>query len=229
MSQYQNLADLKRISTELKEKARAAEEERRIEAQKRLAGTEEAREFRAAMADLGVSAWSGSNRIERKTPRKGPTPKGKALREALEAEEAAGSLPGSQLSDEEECSGFLEEEGLFFRRDGVSPDIPKKLRRGEWTVQARLDLHGLFVDEAREVFDKFVNDCRIRGFRCFSVVHGKGIGSVGGQSVLREMVPRWVRQCEDVMAYAQAAPGSGGSGALIVLLSRPQRKDRFRL
>lgn len=103
----------------------------------------------------------------------------------------------------------------------MSPELPKRLRRGEWTVQAKLDLHGLYVDEARVVFAKFLDDCRIRGYRCLSIVHGKGYGSAGGQSVLREKVRRWVKQCDDVIAFAQAAPSKGDAGALIVLLKQP--------
>ena len=38
----------------------------------------------------------------------------------------------------------------MFRRPDVPPDIPRKLYRGEWTVQDHIDLHGLFVDEARD-------------------------------------------------------------------------------
>ena len=47
---------------------------------------------------------------------------------------------------------------------------------------------------------------------------GKGYGSEGGHSVLKEKVRRWLKQCDCVMAFAEAQEIDGGSGALIVLL-----------
>lgn len=212
---YSSLADLKAVSRELKEKAKAAEEERRREEERRLAATKDARAFRAAMADLGVTPSKNANRVLHAARPKTPTPQAKAI-----AAQLADETPADRFSDECDPSDFLNEEDLFSRREGISPELPKRLRRGEWTVQAKLDLHGLYVDEARVVFAKFLDDCRIRGYRCLSIVHGKGYGSAGGQSVLREKVRRWVKQCDDVIAFAQAAPSKGDAGALIVLLKQ---------
>ena len=107
----------------------------------------------------------------------------------------------------------------------VPPDIPRKLYRGEWTVQDHIDLHGLFVDEARDAVAAFIRTAMIRGHRCLRIVHGKGYNSEGGQSVLKEMVRRWLQQKSEVMAFVQAPPHDGDSGAVIVLLEqrRPRR------
>jgi DNA-nicking Smr family endonuclease len=50
------------------------------------------------------------------------------------------------------------------------------------------------------------------------VVHGKGHGSPRRQPVLKAKVQRWLAQCAEVVAFAQASGPQGGAGALIVLL-----------
>ena len=45
------------------------------------------------------------------------------------------------MSDLLDASVFLEtEDGRMMHRKGVSPDIPRKLYRGEWPVEAAIDL-----------------------------------------------------------------------------------------
>ena len=111
----------------------------------------------------------------------------------------------------------------MFRRPDVPPEIPRRLYRGEWTVQAHIDLHGLFVDEAREAVARFLRNAQIRGDRCLRIVHGKGYNSEGGHSVLKEMVRRWLKQRSEVMAFVQAPPHDGDAGAVIVLLDQKRR------
>jgi DNA-nicking Smr family endonuclease len=50
------------------------------------------------------------------------------------------------------------------------------------------------------------------------VVHGKGLGSRDRQPVLKGKVRNWLVQREEVIAFCQARPIDGGSGALVVLL-----------
>ncbi len=64
-----------------------------------------------------------------------------------------------------------------------------------------------------------MRDTARRGQRCVRVVHGKGHGSPGRQPVLKGKVQRWLAQCAEVIAFAQASGPQGGAGALIVLLA----------
>jgi len=109
-------------------------------------------------------------------------------------------------------------EELLYLRDGHSPDILSKLRRGHWVVQAAIDLHGLISDEARLYVATFLNDCKKRGLRCVRIVHGKGLGSRNKEPVLKHKLRGWLMQRDEVIAYAQARKNDGGSGAVIVLL-----------
>ena len=109
-------------------------------------------------------------------------------------------------------------EELLYLREGHSPDILPKLRRGYWVVQAAIDLHGLVAEEARVYVAEFLADCKKRGIRCVRIVHGKGLGSKNREPVLKHKLRNWLMQRDEVIAYAQARPTDGGSGAVIVLL-----------
>jgi DNA-nicking Smr family endonuclease len=100
------------------------------------------------------------------------------------------------------------------------------LRRGQWSIQAQIDLHGLRRDEARETLGAFVRQALRSGQRCVRVVHGKGHGSPGGEPVLKAKVQRWLAQCGEVIAFAQATGPQGGAGALVVLLERRSAERR---
>ena len=109
-------------------------------------------------------------------------------------------------------------EELLYLRTGQSPDVLSKLRRGYWVIQAQIDLHGLISDEAREYVAGFLNHCKKKNIRCVRIVHGKGLGSRNREPVLKHKLRNWLMQKDEVIAYAQAKPEDGGSGAVIVLL-----------
>jgi len=126
------------------------------------------------------------------------------------------------LSDEVDVESLLlTDDGLSFRRSGLPADVVTRLRRGQWSIQGQIDLHGLRRDEAREQLSAFVRQSLRSGWRCVRVVHGKGHGSPGGEPVLKAKVQRWLAQSAEVIAFAQATGPQGGAGALVVLLQRP--------
>ncbi len=109
-------------------------------------------------------------------------------------------------------------EELLYLRAGQSPSVLTKLRRGFWVIQAKIDLHGLVSDEARAYVAEFIADCKKNNIRCVRIVHGKGLGSRNREPVLKHKLRNWLMQKDEVIAYAQAKPEDGGSGAVIVLL-----------
>lgn len=128
------------------------------------------------------------------------------------------------ISDEFDPESLMEtDDQLSYRRSGVGADVLAKLRRGRWTVQGQVDLHGLTRDEAREALGLFLQGAGKRGWRCVRVVHGKGLGSPRREPVLKGKVRAWLVQRQEVLAFTQARGPDGGAGALIVLLdSGPQ-------
>ncbi len=101
-------------------------------------------------------------------------------------------------------------------------DVIRKLRRGEWVPQDKVDLHGLRSDEAREALSEFLRRSVRNGVRCVRVIHGKGIGSPDKLPVLKGKVRSWLVQKEEVIAFVQAREALGGAGALMVLLRQPR-------
>ena len=123
------------------------------------------------------------------------------------------------LSDGFDASTLLEtDEALSYRRPGIAPEVARKLRRGEWSIQREIDLHGLRTEEARDALGSFIREAHKQGMRCVRVVHGKGLGSPGKAPVLKGKVHSWLIQKNEVLAFVQARASEGGAGALVVLL-----------
>jgi len=123
------------------------------------------------------------------------------------------------LSDDFDVSTLLDtDDELSYRSQGIGTDVTQKLRKGHWSLQGQIDLHGLRSDEAREALGQFIRDATKRGWRCVRVVHGKGLGSPGKTPVLKAKVQRWLVQKTEVLAFVQAKGSEGGAGALVVLL-----------
>ena len=123
------------------------------------------------------------------------------------------------ISDEFDASTLLEvDDALSFRRPGVGIDVARKLRRGHWSIQSEIDLHGLRREDAREALAAFLREAVRQGLRCVRVVHGKGLGSPGKTPVLKGKVHSWLVQKSEVLAFVQARGDEGGAGAVVVLL-----------
>lgn len=132
-------------------------------------------------------------------------------------------MPDDSLSDHIPLEMEAGNEWSFLR-PGVSRQTLRRLRRGHWGIQAQLDLHGYTRDEARRELVTFLDTSNERGFRCVRVIHGKGLGSKSHGPVLKVRIGSWLSQRDDVLAFCQARPEDGGSGAVLVLLkSAPAR------
>ena len=203
------LAGLAALRTALRTRERLAAEAREREEALRSAAEREQRFFTDAVG--AVTPMPRSNRGTHAPPKPLPEPRQRELDEQAALREA--------LSDTVDIESLLlTDDGLAYRREGVGPDVLARLRRGQWSIQGQLDLHGLRRDEAREALVGFLDQATRRGWRCLRVVHGKGLGSPGREPVLKAKVQRWLAQIASVIAFAQASGPQGGAGALIVLL-----------
>jgi DNA-nicking Smr family endonuclease len=109
-------------------------------------------------------------------------------------------------------------EELLFRRDGVSPGLFRKLRRGRLSIEGEIDLHGLNSKQAHEALADFLLEAKSLGSHCVRVIHGKGLRSGPGGPVIKKQVSRWLRRRNEVVAFCSSRPADGGTGALYVLL-----------
>ncbi len=160
-------------------------------------------EFLQAVAD--VKPLKRPKRVALKGPAPAPVPH---QRRRDEAAALAESLAGPLAADEALETG----EELSYLREGMAHETLRKLRRGHWSVQDSIDLHGMTREQAAAIVATFLNQCLARGLRCVRIVHGKGLG------ILKAKLGKWLPRREEVLAYCQAPANDGGSGALLVLL-----------
>jgi len=165
--------------------------------------------FREAVKD--VQPLPGTGRVVHAPERPTPLPR---QREQDDRQVLADSLSGEAPLEAALEAG----EALAYLRDGISSQVLRKLRSGFWSVQDELDLHGLRSDEARDLLAQFLTGAVRRGQRCLRVIHGKGWRSYNNEPVLKRKVAAWLRQRGEVLAYCEARPAEGGSGAVVVLL-----------
>jgi DNA-nicking Smr family endonuclease len=172
-----------------------------------------------AFADVQRLAARNKAAIPRPRPAPVPSQRIEDEREALELSKY-GAEPAPHSWD---IGQELEAEQTFVRR-GIGSDVLAKLRRGRWSVQAELDLHGLTADESRDTLADFLLDARARGLRCVRVIHGKGLTSPNREPVLKGKVRKWLSHWDDVLAYCEAPRHAGGGGAVLILLRGAEKR-----
>lgn len=171
---------------------------------------EQSEEFRVAVADVAPIERPRRQAIAAPPPPPIPYQTRNDERVAL-----AESLSGAFSIDEAMDTG----EELVYLRSGLSRQLLRRLRRGDWVIQANLDLHGMNRFAAADNVAAFLSECVARGDRCVRIVHGKGLGSKNREPVLKAKLGKWLPARNDVLAFCQAPAPQGGSGALLVLLS----------
>ena len=175
----------------------------------------DARLFRESLAN--VVPLNDPGRVIHPRSRRKPVPTQRLLDEQA-------ALTDS-LSDHIPWNADIETgEELSFLRNGISQQTLRKLRRGHWVIQDELDLHGSTSVEARALLIGFLNRCLKNDIRCVRIIHGKGMRSKNREPVLKFKVANWLMQRDEVLAFCQARPTEGGSGAAVVLLKSGSRK-----
>jgi DNA-nicking Smr family endonuclease len=166
-------------------------------------------DFRRATRDVEPLPAPRRVKLSRTPPAPIPQQTRRDEREALRE-----SLRGPRSLDDVIESG----EALVYLREGLSPQLLRKLRRGHWVVQDELDLHGMNRVQAAASVSEFLKYCRTKHLRCVRIVHGKGLGSRNREPVLKGKLRKWLALRDEVLAFCQAPAADGGSGAVLVLL-----------
>ena len=182
--------------------------------------------FRRVAGD--VRAVDARNRRPDDPPRPIMPPRRASRDTASDPEQSASPQAGSQAVSDADVSHLLIQDGTAYLRQGVGPDVLKKLGERYWRLDASLDLHGLTVEAARDRLTAFVTQCIAYDARCIRIVHGQGFGSPEAQPVLRDKVRAWLVGLPDVRAFAQATTRDGGAGATVALLRVDERRARDR-
>jgi DNA-nicking Smr family endonuclease len=205
------------------------------------AGEDDGRaDFRRAMGSVRPLKRGDAQRVQHGA--QAPTEQAAALRRHAAGEAGlptgsaagAGSGPGAgsassphfaaALSDAD-VTHLLTDHGTAYVHPEAAPDSARRLRRGQWRVDAEIDLHGLNVDQARNALSSFLDECAQQGARCVRVVHGKGLGSRDPGPVLRDKARAWLVRKPQVLAFAETGERDGGAGATLALLRAPASAD----
>jgi DNA-nicking Smr family endonuclease len=204
-----SLQDLKALKRRIEDAAREQAEQIARQREREAAERRERELFARTVGP--VVPLKPSRRALLARPQPAPEPLQRQLDEQAVLREA--------LSDDFDVETLLDtDDALSWRRPGIGPEVVRKLRRGGWSIQAQVDLHGLRRDAARERLGGFLREAQRHGLRCVRVVHGKGNGSPGRRAVLKSKVQTWLVQKAEVLAFVQARGSEGGAGALVVLL-----------
>ena len=165
-----------------------------------------------AAATKGVRKLKSRNQAELVKPR--PKPKARQTRAAHAAilEQSLNGRIDSARNEE-----------LGFRRDSVPLRTFHRLRSGDYSIEAEIDLHGMRLGEAKAALQDFLHACIDQRLACVRIVHGKGTRSGPDGPILKPSVHRWLSLWDDVLAFVSAQPRHGGSGAVYVLLKTRNR------
>lgn len=159
--------------------------------------------------------------------------RGRSVAPAARRPGARGALEPSFSESVEQSLGFAlyySEEYLEGHVVGMDEMSLNRLKMGQYSPEAHLDLHGLNAMQAFECLRDFLRQAWFRNLRCVLVVTGRGRNSPQGTGVLRHKLQAWLTQepfKRVVLAFCTARPHDGGPGSIYVLLRRFRKKGHI--
>lgn len=138
---------------------------------------------------------------------------------------------GKAAADRNDAHDVLPPLSERLRQAPVSMDKKafQRLKRGKLVPEAKLDLHGMTLDQAHPALNGFILNSHAAGRRLVLIVTGKGKDRDPGDAVpirrgvLRHNVPQWLRMAplsSLVLQITEAHLKHGGGGAYYVYLRR---------
>jgi len=115
------------------------------------------------------------------------------------------------------------DEFISYKQNSISDKTLRKLRKGQYTIQATIDLHGMTIEEARSAVSLFLQDCFYKEIQVALIIHGRGLHSK--MPILKNKLNQWLRSTPLVLAFCSATKGHGSRGAIYVLFKRPTKED----
>ena len=112
---------------------------------------------------------------------------------------------------------------------GLDNTVIYKLKTGQYSPEAHLDLHGLNSRQAFDLLLAFIRHSWHRGLRTLLLIPGRGRNSPDGVAILRDRIQLWLTQeplKRVILAFCTARPVDGGPGSLYVLLRKYKKKGK---
>ncbi len=94
--------------------------------------------------------------------------------------------------------------------------VPSRIKRRNYRRmkhQITLDLHGFNVVSAKVELEDFIKRCKRKGLEKVLIIHGKGLHSDNGDSVLRTTVKNYLMECSFIGEIGHPSEKEGGCGA----------------
>ncbi|PVX32682.1 DNA-nicking Smr family endonuclease [Pasteurella langaaensis DSM 22999] len=105
-----------------------------------------------------------------------------------------------------------EESAVKYLRENEDSYLLKQLRRGDFSPELFLDLHGLTREQAKLELASLLQACVDEHVYCASIMTGYGTYT------LKKQIPRWLVQHPRVRALHQAPKEWGGDAAILILV-----------
>jgi len=106
-----------------------------------------------------------------------------------------------------------EHDGVIkYLREGEDSHLLKQLRRGDFSPELFLDLHGLTREQAKMELAALLLACEDEHVYCASIMTGYGTFT------LKKQIPRWLVQHPKVRVLHQAPKEWGGEAAILILV-----------
>ena len=166
--------------------------------------------FNKAMA--GIKRLNTSNHVPKVKPKLKPRAKFARADEVAALQES--------LEDDIDILAHNNGEAINFFRPHVGRRTIRKLKKGGFSIQAEIDLHGMTLAEAKPRLRRFIKNNIDINRLCVRVIHGKGLGSGERGPVLKNAVNSWLRRWNEVLAFVSTKQTDGGTGAIYVLLEK---------
>ncbi|MDY6827849.1 MAG: Smr/MutS family protein [Pseudomonadota bacterium] len=183
-------------------------------------GQDEVNPLSAADRALFHAAAKGTRRL--RTPRTAPPPR-TSVRPQQRHPRPAQEATDAGWSTQHEDLGISALSTLSHRAPGVPQRVLQSMARGNFVPQQRLDLHGDNLETAAQRVPEAITQALANRRRRLLVVHGKGHRSSGGYPLLKTWLATQLPRDTRVLAFRSAAEKDGGTGALYLLLRRPER------
>jgi len=121
----------------------------------------------------------------------------------------------TELDNSSKVSAF---ESLSYSQPGVRTQELSRLKKGNFKIEAVLDLHGFILSDAEQEIDDFIALCFAKQQRHIRIIHGKGYNSSEQYPILKNLVNQTLRQLNEVIAFSSTPEKDGGVGAVNILL-----------
>lgn len=131
------------------------------------------------------------------------------------------------LNESEDLDSVESDEFIIYNHESISNKTLRKLRKGQYNIDAILDLHGMSVEKARTAVENFLQQCLHEKIRVVLIIHGKG--RRGQMPILKNKLNQWLRKIDIVLAFCSAGSSHGSRGAIYVILKHiPQSLDPLK-